>query len=460
MASPFEYLAENEPSFRKARLPALYADFHAQRTLNPDGYQANVSAWRRALALLVRSGLLPSARPGPPNVLILDCDEQLLRALESKQYGRPLSLGAVVHEALKDKDLLPLAEFLAAKDSVFQKQPWSLWTVAGWALRQAGLADLLPSYKLPNGQFVVVSAVEEAARDFVEKNKADSPFARTFSKPHFHRTFAARILDGKSLSEADMDVLLTFLSRDKNLLLYDGKTIKIKAPGAATDPARLTEDDASVGQLKELLAYLTHQTALLAARVDDLAAAARAAVARQNRLAALAALKAKKAAEATLAQRFASVGQLEAVAARLEQAADNVQMVAVMEASGRALASLNRQAGGAARVEDVVDRLREQMDAADEVASILAEGTAAGAAAVDEADVDEELAAMEREQEAERKKEVEEPRRAEQTRPRLEEEAGKAPQKEEDKENERPPDGHREQDAVDRVSAGMVLSSA
>ncbi|KAK4240382.1 hypothetical protein C8A03DRAFT_31518 [Achaetomium macrosporum] len=428
--SLLDYLVEHEPAFRKARLPALYSDFQTQRTLNPDGYQANVSAWRRALAQIARSGLAPAGRASAPNLFVLHSDEQLLHALESKQYGRPLALGAVLQEALTAKDLIPLREFLDAKDSIYHR-PWSVWSLAAWTMKQLGVSDMLRRDNLPKGQFVVVANVEEAGKAFGELSLATerSSFERTFSKAHFYRTFNDQLVDGRQLSETDMEVLLKFLSRDKGAILYDGNTVKIKTPGAQ-EPAEITDQDASIAQLKELLASLTHQTALLGKRIDVLAAQAKQAVAKNNRVAALAALRSKKLAESTLERRFATVNQLEEVAARIEQAADNAQLVRVMEASGEALRSLHAQVGGAERVEEVVGRLREQMAAADEVGSILAES--AGTVVVDEVEIDDELAALEDEEkrkaeEAERaRREAEQANEAEQLRRRLEA-AGEVP---------------------------------
>ncbi|KAK0701645.1 Snf7-domain-containing protein [Lasiosphaeria miniovina] len=302
-------------------------------------------------------------------------------------------------------------------------------------MRQIGVADLsLPSLMgkgeggetLPAGQFVVVANVEETAQRFGEQSEGlQSRFERTFSRAHFYKTFNGQLAEdaaGRSqhLSEADADVLLTFLSRDKGAVLYDGKTVKIKAPGEAALTA-ITDEDVSIAQLKELLEYLTHQTALLGKRVEELTAAAKDAVVKKNRVAALAALKSKKLAESTLERRFATVNQLEEVAAKIEQAVDNVQLVKVMESSSEALRSLHAQVGGVEGVEDVVDRLREQTAAADEVNSILAES--AGTMVVDEGEIDDELAALEGEEtrklaQAERQKqETEQARReAEQTR--------------------------------------------
>ena len=359
---------------------------------------------------------------------MLNSDEQLLRALETKQYGRPLALGAVVQEALTAKDLIPLQEFLTARESIYRR-PWSVWNLAAWTMKQLGVADYLRSDKLPSGQFVVVANVEDVGQLFGEKaanaSAEQSRFERTYSKAHFYKTFNDQLVEGKQLSETDMDVLLRFLSRDKEMILYDGNTVKIKAPGQQHEAeAGITEEDASIAQLKELLAHLTHQTALLSTRVDELSLAAKEAVAKKNRVAALAALKSKKLAESTLERRFATVAQLEEVAAKIEQAADNVQVVKVMESSSEALRSLHAQIGGAERVEEVVDKLREQVAAADEVSSILAES--AGGVVLDDVEIDDELAAMESEEkrkvdEAEKaRKEAELVREAEETRKRLE----------------------------------------
>ncbi|KAK3338559.1 Snf7-domain-containing protein [Neurospora tetraspora] len=445
-----DYLVEHEPSFRKARLPALYSDFTSLRTLNPDGYQANISAWRSALAHLARSGLAPAPKGSTPNLLVLNADESLLRALESKKYGRPLALGTVVREALAAKDLMPLHDFLTTKTSIYYK-PWLpsplgiAGGVAGWALKQLGVAEWLRSHSLPKGQFVVVANVEEAGKQFAATTASaltDSRFERTWSKAHFLQTYNEQVQlesgsDAKLLTETDLDVLLVFLSRDKDVILYDGSTFKIKAPSddaGQHQQQQITQEDTTVASIKELISSLTHQTHLLAGRISELDKTARQAVQSKNRIAALAALKQKKLAEQTLEGRYASLTQLEAVAAKIQQASDSVAMMKVMETSSRVLESLNEQVGGVDRVESLVDKLRDQMAEVDEVNTILAEaGTSA--AGVDEEEIDDEFEEMlaeqekekkaveekkEEEREEEREREREQEREAEELRRRLE----------------------------------------
>lgn len=79
----------------RARLASLYSDFRVLRSTNPDGYAANVSAWQDALEHAARAGVIP-APGGGLSFLSLSTDENLMRALESKEWGRPLALGTVV----------------------------------------------------------------------------------------------------------------------------------------------------------------------------------------------------------------------------------------------------------------------------------------------------------------------------------------------------------------------------
>ncbi|KAH6889115.1 Snf7-domain-containing protein [Thelonectria olida] len=396
-----DYLINNDPSFRRSRLPALYSDFRPQRTLNPDGYTANVSAWRHALSNLSSRGLV-SNRGSTPNLFVLALDNTLLSSLECKEFGQPLALGTVVREAAAEREFIPLQDFRKSQQSIYTRT-WSglPWTVMSWTLRQLGVID--PSRgddKLPVGQFVVVKNLEAATKELnnLMAEKA-SRFDRVFTKAQFQKAFSGSLVKGQHISDTDVDVLLQFLSRDKGVIEYDGQTIRIKGSG---EQGGIAEEDSAMASLKELTESLKHQTDLLNNRIDELARQAKDAVTRKNRVAALAALKSKKTAEASLATRYATLNQLEELAARIETAADNVQLVKVMESSGAALKNLNAQIGGADRVDAVMDRVREQMSAADEVGAILSEATGA---VVDEAEIDDELEAME-EMEREREAEV------------------------------------------------------
>ncbi|KAF5983955.1 SNF7 [Fusarium coicis] len=419
-----DYLINNDPSFSRSRLAARYSDFRSQRTLNPDGYQANISAWRQALSDLVANGKI-SHRGSSPDHFVLKLDDSLLRSLEYKEFGQPLALGTVVREATADRDFIPLQDFEKSQQSIYQRSWAGLpWSVMSWTLRQLGVVDpARGDDKLPTGQYVIVKNMEAAAKELNDLMSGKvSRFDRVFSRAQFQKTFPAALVKGQHLTESDLDVLLKFLSRDKEVIEYDGKTIRIKGSG---EQSGITKEDAAIASLKELTESLKHQTDLLNTRIDELSQTAKDAVTKKNRVAALAALKSKKIAETSLATRYATLNQLEEVSAKLEQAADNVQLVNVMEASSGALASLNAQVGGAERVDAVMDRLREQSSATDEVSAILAESTCEP---IDETALDDELEAMEA-QEREKEEEKTRSKEAEEQKARDEREAAEAQKK-------------------------------
>ncbi|KAH7473049.1 hypothetical protein FOMA001_g12355 [Fusarium oxysporum f. sp. matthiolae] len=419
-----DYLINNDPSFSRSRLAARYSDFRSQRTLNPDGYQANISAWRQALSDLVAKGKI-SHRGSSPDHFVLKLDDSLLRSLEHKEFGQPLALGTVVREATAGRDFIPLQDFEKSQQSIYQRSWAGLpWSVMSWTLRQLGVVDpARGDDKLPTGQYVIVKNMEAAAKELGDlMAEKVSRFDRVFSRAQFQKAFSAALVKGQHLTDSDLDVLLKFLSRDKEVIENDGKTIRIKGSG---EQSGITKEDAAIASLKELTESLKHQADLLNTRIDELSQTAKDAVTKKNRVAALAALKSKKIAETSLATRYATLNQLEEVSAKLEQAADNVQLVNVMEASSGALASLNAQVGGAERINAVMDRLREQSSATDEVSAILAESTGE---VIDETALDDELEAMEA-QEREKEEEKTKSKEAEEQKARDEREAAEAQKK-------------------------------
>ena len=379
----------------RARLPALYSDFRSLRTLNPDGYNANISAWRDALSRLATHGLL-SKHSTASSPFVAQIDTSLLRLLESRQFGQPLALGTAVQEAVGARQLVPLQQFLTAPGNIFAKGWGEVpWNVLGWTLRQLGVVDPARGEdKLPAGRYVMIENLETASRELNARMASKtSIFDRVFTTRQFEQVFVPDLVPGQTLTATDLEVLLKFLSRDKEMIEYDGHTIRIK--GTPGDSGPITEQDATIASIKELTANLKHQIGLLEARIDELGESAKTALGRKNRVSALAALKSRKMAESSLSTRYATLNQLEEVASRIEQAADQVAIVRVMESSSGVLEGLNKAVGGTEKVDGVMDRLREQMADTDEVAAILAES---GGQAVDEAEIDDELEALEKEE--------------------------------------------------------------
>lgn len=253
---------------------------------------------------------------------------------------------------------------------------------------------------------------------------ATSNSARIFSKELFVSTFSSAV-GVEALSQRDLAVLMIHLARDHTAIAYDPKsgTIKFKSP-SETAPATIEQEDISIASLRTLIVSLEPHIEILMKQVSELDAKAREAVAQKQLTTAKTALRQKKLADGKLQQRTATLTQLEEVYAKIEQAADQVEMVRVMQTSSQALRSLNQKTGGVEKVQDVMEGLREEMMTADEIQQAVNE---LSVGAVDEGEVDDELEALERvereKSEAAEKAEKEnrEAEEAEKTRQRLSE---------------------------------------
>jgi charged multivesicular body protein 7 len=362
--------------------------------------------------------------------------------------------------------MIDLADFTAADKSIYARA-WipSPWAILKWSLRTAGLTghgSYDKSGNLKKGDLVLVPVLEDISKKLLawQQRQGQSPTDRIYTRESFSTVVASLLASSQEaslLNSKDLDILLLYLSRDKPMLSYDEKTVKLM-PLGATRPEPVTSEDNAVANLKSLIASLTAQTEALETNITTQQQRATTAVSAKNKTAALAALRSKKSAERALAQRSATLQQLEDVFTQIQQASDQIQVVETLRTSASALKSLNKKVGSVESVDAVLDDLREEMQKTGEVQSILAEpltGDAAGAEIAD-AEVDEELEAMERE---ERKREDE--RKAKETAARLQEleEAERKGKEQQQKKKEGVKDGEREGPTDEEIQALLSKST-
>jgi charged multivesicular body protein 7 len=106
--------------------------------------------------------LIPAQAGTNNDRFVLKTGEELSKSLQTQEYGRPLALGAVVQDAVDKKELVPLAEFLNAKKSIYAKT-WipTPWQAVSWGLKQLGvMGGESVEDKLVAGNFVVMANVE------------------------------------------------------------------------------------------------------------------------------------------------------------------------------------------------------------------------------------------------------------------------------------------------------------
>lgn len=337
------------------------------------------------------------------DLLNIRAADELARALQHPQHGKPTCLPAVFHEAVQKKEMIPLKDFLSAKESIY-KTSWipSPWKVLQWSLRQVGvLGQPQAPAKMEVGNFVVLKNVEVAADEILKKMKEHTSTAdRVLSRTDFLRRFSTALNPSAPLTTNDLNILLAFLARDKQAISYNAQTIKFK-PEHEDVPQPVTEEDAAIANLRDTLANISAQLPPLMEKIAAADAAAREAVAAKQMVRAKAALRSKKLAESALAQRSDVALQLEQVYTDLQQAADQVEIVEAMRAGAAALKGLNEKVGGTEGVQGVVDAVNEQMATTEEITNIMNETSQP----LDEDEIDDEFEALERVDREQREKE-------------------------------------------------------
>ncbi|QDS73273.1 hypothetical protein FKW77_004883 [Venturia effusa] len=424
MSDLLNYILDHEDSFKnRARLSSLWSDFPLHKVANPDGYAANINAWKKALFHASRAGLIPTTattaakkgtkESGTNDVLVLSTGQELARALEYRPWGIPAALASVVQEAVANRELVPLSDFQTSKYSIYSRS-WipTPWQVIQWSLRQIGLTGGPPN-KLSVGRFVVVENVEAAANAVIllQNELHRSTTSGTYSLHTFTHHFS-HVLGTSSppLTQNDILVLLTYMSRDKPTLSYsrETSTIKFTSPTSA-HAEEITETDISIAQIKSLQLSLELAIPPLESRLESLTSAVRNAVQRQQLSTARSLLKSKKLVESTLEKRRANLLQVEESLHAIDNAADHVAIIQSMQKSAAVMKTLNESVGGVEGVERITDALRDEMAVAEDIGRIIAEP---GAAAVPEEDVEDEFEALVEEE----KRKVEEKERAERER--------------------------------------------
>lgn len=134
------------------------------KSTNPDGYTANIVSWQSVLSRALLAGRIPSSPDSDSHdLLTLHVNDALKCELETEDGSRPVGLGWVVTEGLKSKAMMPLKDFLLARESVYSRD-WSEmpWRILEWGLEKVGLVAW-NGEKVAFGEFVILGNVEVGA---------------------------------------------------------------------------------------------------------------------------------------------------------------------------------------------------------------------------------------------------------------------------------------------------------
>ncbi|KAM9902225.1 hypothetical protein OXX69_008411 [Metschnikowia pulcherrima] len=259
------------PSFKDSRLPSLFSDFSNLKETNPDGYEANVSAWEELLLKCLRLHTFDSSVALPA--------ASLSASLEHPLYGKPKSLGLVLSGLIEQRALVPwsvfkaeyIAPFSQYTDFAYPSRVWSSirssWKFSRYSpdlarsdsteyyIHMPTLEDLAPRlYKSLKGQVTSRGSYVAGILDF--------------------EMFSTLIKElDNTLSDVDIQAIHIYLSRDKRLMSsrtlpgheksHHGELIKI------SDEKTITNEDIDILNVKVNIRDIENRVAALELTLNE-----------------------------------------------------------------------------------------------------------------------------------------------------------------------------------------------
>ncbi|CDK25972.1 unnamed protein product [Kuraishia capsulata CBS 1993] len=310
-------------NFTKTRLRSLYSDFSHLKETNPEGYQANLDAWRSLLT-----------NPDTPiydNHCVVDL-EKLKKKLFLEQYGQPKGLELVLKELTNQGDFVDLSRFESQKNSVYERS-WTVGTLFHWLVG-------------PNIKHLVCIRCLESLGDkiasLLNKNVC------------LHQEQLEEMINATlyvPLSKEDLKCLLLFLSRDKKRISLDNGIVKYpKTEVVATDLAQADLRYTIWGLEKQI-----ERTSLKIAQIKENALTY---LERGDKVSARSSIHLKRVFEKSLENSNASLIKATEILEHIESAHVNLSFVSTLQSGLSALKSLNDKFD----VEDIDKIMTEMKD--------------------------------------------------------------------------------------------------
>lgn len=384
--STIEDIIKLIPAFKESRLNSLYSNFQKNKQLNPEGYEANIQAWKSLFTKIITSNKFE-----PESVVSIPTYNPSLKELLSLHpYNEPKNLSNILQEFVNDKFLIPASLYTTAKESYFvtisgQFNISQYFSVNSWQQwRALESYSIVKQGRLVDDRFIywdeLVKLGQKIAKVIETKVKGDTYSSILFN----HNLLFDEISKHVAITSVDYDLLLKHLSRDVKLLqtkVIDGVTfIKISQE-------EISPEDQAVVQVKQTINNLETRVKEVESKLNSIDFKS---VLKLPKDAQKSSLRLKMAMKANLVKLLDKNVNLELEMTTLLQKINdsnfNSAYFSVLEASAKTLSKLNSQL----KIDDV-DRVKADID--EEIMKEEEIGDALAGEAGD-VDVDEELNKM------------------------------------------------------------------
>ncbi|CAH2354713.1 uncharacterized protein CLIB1423_18S02036 [[Candida] railenensis] len=399
--------------FTPTRLKSLYSDFENLQIINPEGYEANVHAWNDLLvSLLMKGYFAPASSLSIPAL-------SLSQSLSIPQYGKPRALALVLTELVKRHALIPYSHFRSESRSYYElmetttvrysdyisPKKWLDWSLSAVFHKEfhAGTSkggELTPENYIDWNLLVCVGTeVETKLRKMLH-----SYSSRLYGIEEFSSLLHSLGVV-PSLSQIDIDILRTFLSRDRGFLYVishpEGETY-IKVYPNSKEEKFFTEEDIAIIMLKKSIINYENRQAQLDLKLAETNTKIKNLLGKESdKPRVLKLLQTRKLFTKSYERCSNSLLQLEEVLLKMNDATDNVDMMKVLSQSTNALKIINSKVD-LGRLDTIIGDLDENTQLTNEISESLG-----GLVSISDDEIEEEFQNLQRSTHANEQKRLE-----------------------------------------------------
>lgn len=369
--------------FTATRINSLYSNFENLKHLNPEGYEANVNAWSDLLVQLLRKGcFLPVSGLSIPTT-----NPNLSHILSITGNGSPKGMGLVLSELVKQNVLVPFSKYRQFSESyytVLDRQSGSIMDYVSvskwisWGAEQVGLrGDFVTQSK--NGDLITENYINWSyltEKGLLVEDIFYGPGMNNYSDQVFDvEQFQDKINNSSNmgkLSRIDLDIILLFLSRDRNSCFYDGSYIKFYPSLSNKQNLVISEQDKSLVSLKRGIEALEVNQLELEAKIAEVNSRMKSLdpTADLTRSSLKKLLQLRKLFTKSYEKRSDSILNLHNLLISINDANNNLNMIDLLEESNSIMKSLTGKVDQD-KIHDLMDEIDEYTQITDEVSDTL-----------------------------------------------------------------------------------------
>ncbi|KAI5958550.1 hypothetical protein KGF57_002395 [Candida theae] len=384
-------MIKSVPAFKESRLNSLYSNFQKNKQLNPEGYQANIQAWKSLFTTLIKSDQFEPES----SISIPTYHPSLKESLSLHPYNEPKNLDNILQEFVNDRFLIPASLYSAAKENYLVTisghfRLYQYLSVNAWQQWRALKSySVMKQGRLVDERFIhwdeLVRIGQKVATVIETKIRGDTCSSILFNYNLLFDELSKYI----TVTKVDYDLLLKYLSRDVGLL--QTKTIDEVLYIKISQEGFIPEDEAIV-QMKQTIKNLETRIKEIETKLSAIDFKSVLCLPKEAQKSSLRQKMATKTNLVKLLNRNMSLElEMTTLLQKIDDSSFNLGYFSVLENSARALSKINSKL----KVDDV-DRVKADIDEEISKEQEISDALAGGA---NDEDVDNELNRMIEEEE-------------------------------------------------------------